>query len=136
MPKITETTIKKTPPAWLQQEEDRHVLLMGGGHLERTEFTLPNSDSNNVVYSGTLVGRTYADRESGIGYGPADLATDDDGQIFLLLHDVNFDDDFLGVDGQCSLCRHGSQVAESSIPGWATMDAATQAKIRQLYQTI
>lgn len=136
MPKVTQTTVKKTKPAWLQQEEDRHVLLMGGGHLERAEFTLPNADNNNVVYSGALVGRTYADREAGIGYGPVDLATDDDGQIFLLLHDVNFDDDFLGVDGQCSLCRHGCQVAESSIPGWAAMDAATQGKIRQLYQTI
>jgi hypothetical protein len=134
MPGITKTTIKNTSPVWAQEELDRHSMVTAGGVLVKAQFTLPNTDGLNVVYSGTLVGRTYAEKEAGIGFGPANLTTDE--QIYLVLFDVNFDDKFLGGDGQCSLYRHQCQVLEKSLPGFATMSAATKAKIRQLYEVI
>lgn len=136
MVKIITTETKTTRPEWAQEELDKHTMLVAGGHLERSEFPLPNAEGNNVVYAGILIGRTYDQREAGIGYGPVDLSTDDDGQIFLLVLDVDFDNDQIGFDGQCSLYRHGSVVAESSLPGWDSLDTTTRAKIRELYQTI
>ena len=83
-----------------------------------------------------MVGRTYAEMESGIGYGSADIANDE--QIFLVVYDVDFENpiDPIGKDGQCTLYRHGMQVRETSLPGWLSMDAATKAKIRELYQVV
>lgn len=131
---IRKNTIKNTAPIWAQDALNEHSTLVAGSHLEKSQFTLPNPDGLNVVYSGTLVGRTYAEKDTGLGFGPANIATDD--QIFLVIYDVNFDDQFLGADGHCSLYRHLCQVAEKSLPGWATMTAATKAKIRSLYQVI
>ena len=134
MPGVTYGNKQQTSPRWAQDQLDRHTTTQGGSHLERTEFTLPNADGLNIVYNGTLVGRTWAEKEAGIGYGPADVAADD--QIYLLVYDVDFDNSFFGGDGHCSLYRHGSQVRETSLPDWSAMDAATIAKIRSLYEIV
>jgi hypothetical protein len=134
MPSITKKNLQSTAPIWAQDALNEHSTLVAGGHLEKAQFTLPNPDGQNVVYSGTLVGRTYAEKDAGLGFGPANIATDE--QIFLVIYDVDFDNQFLGADGHCSLYRHLCQVAEKSLPGWATMPAATKAKIRSLYQVI
>ena len=109
-------------------------MLQGGGHLVKSAFTLPNVDGINVVYSGTLVGRTWAEKEADTGYGPADVATDQ--QIYLLVHDVDFDDHEIGKDGHCTLYRHGSTVREESLPNWSTLTAAQKAWIRANYQIV
>ena len=134
MPKVKRNDSKRTNPVWAQDQLDRHTMIQGGSFLEKPEFTLPNPDGYNIVYSGTLVGRTYTEKETGVGYGPADVANDE--QIYLLIHDVDFDDEFLGEDGQCSLYRWGSQVREESLPDWGTYTAAEKAKIRELYEVV
>lgn len=137
---ISYGTKKQTDKRWAQDQLDRHSLIVGGGHLEKSEFTLPNPDGYNVIYAGTLVGRTWAEKEAGTGYGPADVANDE--QIYLTTEDVNFGDgtpgsaDFVSKDGHTSLYRHGSQVRETSLPNWASMNAATKAKIRELYTIV
>jgi hypothetical protein len=134
MPGITKTPNKNTSPIWAQDELDRHAILAAGSFLQKSQFTLPNADGTNIVYAGTLVGRTYAEKDLGIGFGPVNLATDT--QVYLLLFDVDFDDKFLGQDGQCSLYRRGCQVLEKSLPGFSTMAVATKNKIRTLYEVI
>ena len=127
-------SIRKEDPRWAQDQLDRHSLIQGGGFLEETEFTLPNTDGLNVVYNGTLVGRTWAEKESGVGYGPADVAADE--QIYILVHDVDFDDHEIGADGQCTLYRHNSQVREEKLPNWATLTAAEKTWIRTNYEIV
>jgi hypothetical protein len=134
MPGINKTATQNTSPIWAQDELDRHALLAGGSFLQKSEFALPNADGTNIVYAGTLVGRTFAEKDLGIGFGPVNLTTDT--QIYLLLFDVDFDDKFLGSDGQCSLYRRGCQVLERSLPGYSTMSATTKQKIRALYEVI
>ena len=134
MPGVKYGARQKTNPRWAQDQIDRHTSLQGGANLERSEFTLPNADGINIIYNGTLVGRTYTEKEAGIGYGPADIAADE--QIYLTIYDVDFDNSFFGSDGHCSLYRHGSQVREAMLPGWNSMDAATKAKIRELYEIV
>lgn len=134
MPAITYGERNRISPRWAQEQLDRHSLIQGGGFLEKAQFTLPNTDGINVVYNGTLIGRTYAEKEAGIGFGIADLANDD--QIFLVVHDVDFDNHVIGKDGHCTLYRHGMQVREEMLPGWATATAAYKAKIRELYTVV
>ena len=82
------------------------------------------------IPSGTLLGRTYAERDAGTPFGPAVTASDD--QQFLLAHDIADADD----DNEGEAYRPGGLVKENFLPGWATLPGATQTKIRALYQCI
>jgi len=78
------------------------------------------------VYSGTLVGRTVAERAAGTGFGP--YAGGDD-EVYLVLHDI-IDVD---MDPSVTLYRNGSLVYETKLPA-ATI--AQIAVVRSKYQTI
>lgn len=65
------------------------------------------------VPSGTLLGRTIAERDAGTGFGP--WATSDD-EVYLLAFDVT---DF-SVNSDCELYRNDSIVKENLLPSWAT----------------
>lgn len=79
--------------------------------------------------SGTLVGRTYTERANGTGFGPA-VVTDD--EIYI----VAFQVDRAEIDAGVTLVRHQTLIYENKLPGWSGFDAAMQAKVRSLYQTI
>lgn len=81
-----------------------------------------------TVVSGTPIGRTFAERDSATGFGPA-ASTDD--EIFLVAYDVLDVTQDNGVD----LYRPGSLVYENFLPGWATMATALKTKLRAVYQT-
>lgn len=83
------------------------------------------------VMAGILVGRTFAERNSNTGFGPADVATPDD-QIFLTAFAVTD----AAINPDVTLLRHGTLIYEDKLPNWSTMNAQTQAAIRARYQCI
>lgn len=84
-----------------------------------------------TIKSGTLVGRTYAERASGDPFGP--WVTGDD-EIFLTAFDV--EDAF--IYDMIELYRHQSIVKENFLPDYATIsaDPTTLAALRAAYQCI
>ncbi|MEO1399686.1 MAG: hypothetical protein AAFV72_00340 [Cyanobacteria bacterium J06635_1] len=93
-------------------------------------YLYPGSSGRTVVRSGALVGRTFAERDAGDGFGPADAANDD--EIYL----VAFQNEYAEQDAGITLLRHECLVYENRLPDWDTMGATAQAKVRELYQTI
>jgi hypothetical protein len=81
-----------------------------------------------TVPSGTLVGRTYTERDAKTGFGPA-VNTDD--EIYLLVFDVPD----VATNPECALYRHGSLVKETFLPGWTTLATALKTAVRANYQT-
>lgn len=82
------------------------------------------------VPSGTLVGRTYAERTAGTGYGPADVENDD--EIYLSAREAAD----LSKNNDMEMYRPGRLVKENFLPEWSTHPAGTKAKIRELYHCI
>lgn len=91
-----------------------------------------SSSDAKTVQSGTLVGRTYAERDGGIGYSPADVANDD--EIHLLFHDV----DDVNTVNECELysSKAGNVVYENKLPGWESLPTAAKTWIRNNYVCI
>ncbi len=89
-----------------------------------------------VIPGGTLLGRTYAERESGTPFGPADL--DNDEEFYLSIYPVLADEDSQDdmTRGIVDLLAHNTQISENRLPGWATASVAYKAKVRSIYQTI
>ena len=80
--------------------------------------------------SGTPIGRTYAERDAGTPWGPADHASDD--EIYLTIRD-NPD---LTKDATNEVYRHTKTVKENYLHGWATWATGLKTKIRSLYSCI
>lgn len=68
------------------------------------------------IPSGTLVGRTLAERDAGTAFGAA-AATDD--EIYLTYNDIPD----VNVSDDVELYRHGSLVAENYLPQYTTLSA-------------
>lgn len=82
------------------------------------------------VPSGTLIGRTFTERDNGDGWGPADEANDD--ELYLTTRDVAD----LTKDATTEIYRHNKVVKENYLPGWSGLSNAVKAKIRSLYACI
>lgn len=80
-----------------------------------------------TIVSGTVLGRTIAERDAGTGYGPA-INTDD--EIFLLAFDVTD----AAINADCELYRHGSIVKETFVPNWSSIASAVKTILRDKYQ--
>jgi len=92
--------------------------------------TYAGSTGRKPIKAGTLLGRTYAQRDAGTGFGLADVAGDD--EIYLLAFDVT---DAL-FEADCELYSHNCVVKENLLPDWSTYDSTTKTKIRSLYQCV
>jgi len=92
-------------------------------------YVYPGISGKKFIKAGTLVGRTYAERDAGTGFGP--YATGDD-EVYLLAFDTP-DADALP---DCELLRNQTLVRDHLLPGWATLPAATQVVIRTKYQCV
>lgn len=86
-----------------------------------------NFSGLKFIISGTLVGRTFAERDAGTGYGPA-VSTDD--EIFLLAFDVP--DAVQNPFG--AVYRHTCLVFENYLPEWTAMSTDLKTAIRNRYQ--
>lgn len=84
-----------------------------------------------TLASGTLVGRTFAERDSGDALGAAD---DTDDEFFIVV----FDCPNIMTNPDVELYRPGSVVKEDYLPDWTAIaaDAALLAKLRLRYQCI
>ncbi|CAA9385194.1 hypothetical protein AVDCRST_MAG94-5099 [uncultured Leptolyngbya sp.] len=89
-----------------------------------------SAGGNLYVRSGILIGRTYAERDAGVGYGPADVATPDD-EIHLLFFDVyNATDD---PECEMYMAKAGNVVYENFLPNWDSLPSAQKTWIRANY---
>lgn len=116
-----------SPPFIAQQLVD--YLVPAGGLLDTTGLTA-NAQGYYELPAGTLVGRTYAERDAGAKWGLADVATDE--EIYLTADPVY--NSRLSLD--LAFVKPGTSIKENKLPGWASMTAPQKAKIRSLYNCI
>jgi hypothetical protein len=81
-----------------------------------------------AVRSGTLVGRTFAERAAGTAFGPH---AENDDEVYLVVYDV-LD---VTVNNDVELYRPGSIVKENFLPNFADWSAADLAALRATYTT-
>ncbi len=81
------------------------------------------------IPQGTLLGRTYTERDAGTGYGPYATADDD---VHLLAFEVTDVD----ANPNIELVSHGTKVYENNIPGWTGSSSQFKAAARLAYQTM
>lgn len=82
------------------------------------------------VPSGTLIGRTYTERDNGAGWGPADV--DNDQEQYLTTRDVSD----MSKDATTEVYRHNKAVKENYLPNWTGLTTNVKNKIRALYSCI
>lgn len=90
--------------------------------------TYAGTSGKKRVYAGTLLGRTYAERDSGDAFGPA---ADADDEIFIVAYDI-YD---LSEINDAEVLRGGTLIKENFLPGWASVSATLKGKVRAKYQT-
>ena len=79
-----------------------------------------------TVPSGTIVGRTIAERDAGTAYGPAGAADD---EVYITCFD-RYD---VTINTNVELYRPNSIVKETFLPGWAGIASGVKTKIRAAY---
>lgn len=84
---------------------------------------------SRAVPSGTVIGRTLAERNASTGMGPADAADD---EIYILAFEV--DDPTVIADAV--LVRHNVVIKENFLPGWSGLAAGVQTAVRARYRCI
>lgn len=121
--------------AWAGDYGSREHSVPGGAKVNPTDFTA-DADGVRFVQSGTLLGRTVAERDAGTGFGPVavDGTTGNvtDTEVYLLLYDVTD----ASENSDCELYRHGSLVKENYLPGYATLTAQRLAAVRERYECV
>lgn len=125
MARITDTTATLTSPGWAGDYLNREHLIPGGAKVDPAGWSA-DSAGRKPIPSGTAVGRTFAERDAGTGYGPAGDADD---EVYLVAFDVT--DAVLNSDVE--LYRPNSVVKETYVPGFAGLSAAVKAKLRAAY---
>ncbi len=128
MTKITAASSSLTSPVWAGDFFDRAHMVVGGSQVVAADFTA-DAQGRKPIPSGTVVGRTYAERDAGTGFGPA---ADSDDEILIVAFDVTNAIDLTDVE----LYRPGSMVKENLLPDWDILSAAVKASLRAKYQTI
>lgn len=106
------------------------VRALGTAIATNDTATYAGAEVVKFIPAGTLVGRTYAERDAGTPFGVADVASDD--QIFLTAFDVP--NALLLND--IVLLRHNTRIYEDKIPGWAGLTTNQKTAIRARYQCL
>lgn len=156
---VDDTAIPLKPPYPLQKIPNGTVIDFGGKKFARltaeaaigatnlTVAALPTAliENDSATYKGvsgrylipggTLLGRTYAERDAGTAFGPADTANDE--EFYLSIYDVIADQDSEDDMTQAivDLLSRDTQIAANRLPNWTTATAAYKAKVSELYQT-
>lgn len=81
-----------------------------------------------TIPAGTVIGRTYAERDSGTAFGPAGASDD---EVLIVAFDVTDAD----VNADVELYRPGSIVKENLLPNFSSLAAGVVSKIRAAYVT-
>lgn len=80
-----------------------------------------------TIVSGTLIGRTWAERDAGTAFGPA---ADADEELYFLAFDITDATE----NNDADLYRHGGLVKETFVPNWAGLSSTLKAFVRSHYQ--
>lgn len=80
--------------------------------------------------SGTLIGRTYAERDASAAWGKAVVASDD--EIYLTVRDASD----LSKDATNEILTPKTKIKENYLPGWANFTTAEKAAVRAIYVCI
>lgn len=81
------------------------------------------------IPSGTLLGRTYAERDAGTGFGPWETGDD---QVHILPFEITDADN----NPNCELLAHGTKIYENALPDWVGSSSPYKAAVRTNYQTM
>lgn len=114
-------------PPWAGDFGSRDHLVPGPFKVNSADvgFVADGSGRKNIP-SGTILGRTLAERDAGTGFGPA-VNTDE--EIYINYFEVT---DALVLD-DVEMYRPGSQVKENFLPGWAGVAALLKTAVRSRY---
>lgn len=113
-------------PAWAGDWMNREHVLPGGAKVDPAAITA-NGAGFKFIASGTVLGRTFAERETNTAFG---LAADADDEVFILAYDVPD----AAKNNDIDLYRPGGVVKENFLPDYGTLTTAIKAKLRALYQ--
>ncbi len=114
-------------PPWAGDFGSRDHLLPGPFKVNSADAGfVADAAGRKVIPSGTILGRTLAERDASTGFGPY-AALDD--EVYINYFEVT---DALALD-DVEMYRPGSQVKENFLPGWAGLAAGTKTKIRAVY---
>lgn len=94
--------------------------------IDNGDVAIYTGSGPKPVPSGTVIGRTLAERNAATGYGPA--ASGDD-EVYLIAFDVTD----AAVDNDCTLVRHGTVIKENFLPGFAGLAGAVVTFLRSYY---
>ena len=103
--------------------------------IEDDSATYKGVSGRYLIPAGTLLCRTYSERDAGTGFGPADVVNDD--EFYLSIYDTLADQDSEDDMSQAivDLLARDVQIAENRLPNWSTATAAYKEKVREIYQT-
>jgi len=118
-----------------------NTMIPGGAIVKKAD--VPEVNGIRHLPAGSLVGRTFSERSSNVGFYPVTVVPEDAGppivpahlaeeEIYLTAFDVT--DANKNVDVE--LLRHGVVIYEDRLDGWSTLDATKKAWIRANYQCI
>jgi hypothetical protein len=112
-------------PPWAGDFGSRDHLVPGPFKVNAADFTADSEGRKNIP-SGTILGRTLAERDAGTGFGPA---ADTDDEIFVNYFEVTD----AAENDDVELYRHGSQIKENFLPGWGSVAAGVKTALRARY---
>lgn len=120
--------------AWVARPRGPATLVPGGAMLDEAAFTA-DANGRKHVPSGTVVGRTYAERDAGTGFGPVAVdgtsgaATDE--EVRIVAFDVSDAVEYSGF----VMLRPGTEVKENFLPEveGGTLAAGVLAAVRENY---
>lgn len=122
-----EYTRAATTARWAGDFIGADTILPIPGKLDAATVTA-QADGRKYAASGTVVGRTYAERAANAAWG---LAADTDDEVFIVTTEV-YD---AARRNDIEFYRPGKVVKENFLPDFAGLSAAVKAKIRSIYVT-
>lgn len=125
----TATTPTIGSPRWAGDALTRQYLVPGGAKIDNTAFGAADAYGFITVPSGTVVGRTIAERNAGSPLGPA---ADTDVDIYIVAFDVT--NSLTNDDVELARPYAGLIVKENFLPtALSSLSATIQAAIRARY---
>lgn len=115
-------------PNWAGDCLGREYLQPAGSKVDNTAFGSADSSGAIPIPSGTVVGRTIAERDANGALGPA---ADTDAEFFIIAFDVT--DSLVLDDVELARPFSGLVVKENFLPGWSGLSATVKAAVRARY---
>ena len=123
------TTPTIASPRWAGDAMTREYLVAGGAKVDNTAFGAADSFGFMTIPSGTVIGRTRAERTAGTPMGPA---ADTDEEFFLVAFDVT--NALANDDVELARPFAGLTVKENFLPtALSSLSATVQGAIRARY---